>query len=109
MVAGCGDERRDDVAVATSQGHYLVALEMFVAAVTEVIATFLCRRRRAIAVNDCQIKQLVIMKPAYGASKDGIHATSGVPATKRSVDPRIVNLGQSFCIPADRQHFPLNW
>jgi hypothetical protein len=51
-VAGSGDERRDDVAVAITQSHYLVALEVLVATVPEVIAAFLCRRGRAIAVND---------------------------------------------------------
>ena len=106
-VAGSGDERRDDVAAAIAQGHHLVALEMFVAAVTEVIAAFLCRRRRAIAVNDRQIRQLVIIKPAYRGRKDGLHATSGLPAAKRTVDPRVVNLGQPFRMCADRQHFPL--
>jgi hypothetical protein len=47
------------------------------------------------------------MKPAYRARQDGIHATSGVPAAKRPVYARVVNLGQPFVIPADRQHFPL--
>jgi hypothetical protein len=58
-------------------------------------------------VNDRQIKQLVIMKPAYRARKDGIHATSGLPAAKRPVDPRVVNLGLPFVLLPDRQHFPL--
>jgi hypothetical protein len=106
-VAGSGNDRRDDVAVAIAQGHHLVAFEMFVAAVAEVIAAFLRRFGRAIAVNDHQIKQLVNMKPANRAGKDGIDTTHGLPATKRPVDPRVVNLGQSLSIPVDRQHLPL--
>ena len=106
-VAGSGDERRNDVAVAVAQGHYLVAFQMFVAAVTEVVAAFLRGRRRPIAVNDRQIKQLVMMEPAHRARKDGIHATICKPAAHRAVDTRIVNFGATCGIPFDRQHLPL--
>ena len=101
------DEGRDDIAVAIAEGHHLVALQMLVATVPEVVAAFLRRRRGAIAVNHCQVEQAVIMKPAHRASKDRIHATISLPATERPVDARMMDFGQAFCIPLDRQHLPL--
>jgi nitrate reductase beta subunit len=80
---------------------------MLVATVTEVVAAFLRGRCGASAVNDLQIQQAVIMKPAHRASKDGIGATIGLPATKHPVDARVVDFRTSFCIPFDWQHLPL--
>ena len=93
--------------MAIAEGYDLVALQMFVAAVSEVVAAFLRGRRGAIAMNDCQVKQAVVMKPAHRASKDGIHAAIGLPATKRSIDARVMNFWVTFCIPRDWQHLPL--
>ena len=96
-----------EIVVAIAQGHHLVAFQMLVAAIPEVIAAFLRGRCRAIAVNNRQIKQLVIVKPGNRTGKDGIDTTGALPAAKRPVDPRVVNLGQSLSIPVDWQHLPL--
>ncbi|WP_176079004.1 hypothetical protein, partial [Paraburkholderia tuberum] len=88
-VAGSADEWSNDVAVAIAQGHHLVALQMLVPAILEIVATFLRRRRGAVAVDDRKVKQLVLMKLLHRARKDGIDATIGLPATKRAVDARI--------------------
>ncbi|MBB5501258.1 hypothetical protein HDG37_005487 [Paraburkholderia sp. MM5384-R2] len=53
-VARSGDERRDDVAATIAEGHHLVAFQMFMTAVTEIVTAFFRRRRRAIAVNDAR-------------------------------------------------------
>ena len=95
-------EWRDDVAVPVAEGHDLVALEMLVTAVAEIVAAFFRRRRCAIAMNDRQIEQLVIIKPAHRAGKDGIHATVGLPAPHQPVDTRVLDFWTTFCIPFDR-------
>jgi hypothetical protein len=53
-------------------------------------------------MNDLEIEQLVIMKPAHQASKDGIHATVGLPAPHQPVDTRVVDFGATLGIPFDR-------
>jgi hypothetical protein len=58
-------------------------------------------------MNDRQIEQLAIMKPAHRAGKDGIHATVGLPAPHQPVDTRVVDFEAAFGIPFDRQHLPL--
>jgi len=36
-------------------------------------------------MNDFKFKQLIVVKPAHRAGKDGIDATLGLPAAKRPV------------------------
>jgi hypothetical protein len=100
-------ERRDDVALAIAEGDDLAALQMLVSAVAEVVSAFFCRRRRAVAVDDLQIQQLILMEPAYRARKDPLDAAIGLPAPHHPVDARVVDFRQPGCIAFDRQHFPL--
>lgn len=62
-------ERRDDVAVAVTKGDHLAAFEMLLPAIPEVVSAFLRSGRRAVAVNDGKLKQLVLMKSIYRARK----------------------------------------
>src|SRR5271167_3447556 len=63
-----------------AEGHDLVALEMFVSAVTQVVAAFLRRRGGAIAVNDREIQPPVLVKLAHRAGKNPLDAAIGLPA-----------------------------
>jgi hypothetical protein len=61
----------------------------------------------AVAVDDRQIKPLVIMESAYRARKDPVDAAIGLPAPHHPVDPRMVDFRQPLCIAFDLQHLPL--
>lgn len=80
---------------------------MLVPAVTEVVAAFLRGRRRAVTVNDPELKQRIVMKPAHRTGKDRIEATIGLPAPQRAIDARVMNFRTATGVPLDGQHLPL--
>ena len=84
-------ERRDDVTGAIAEGDDLAALEMLVSAIPEIVATFLRRSRRAVAVDDGRVEELVLMKLMYRARKDPVDAAIGLPAPHHPVDTRVVD------------------
>ncbi|MHB9841731.1 hypothetical protein Q8F57_043840 [Paraburkholderia terrae] len=90
-LAGRRYEWRDDVATAITEGHYLVALQMLVAAVTKVVAAFLRSSRSAVAMDDRQIEELVPMKLMHRTGKDPLDAAIGLPAPHHAVNARVVN------------------
>ncbi|KVC81140.1 hypothetical protein WL13_00530 [Burkholderia ubonensis] len=107
MIAGLTHIYRYDVAAAITEGHHLVALQMLVSAVTEVVAAFLRGRRRAVTVNDPKLKQRIVMKPAYRSGKNRIDATIGLPTPQRAIDARMMNFRTATGVPLDGQHLPL--
>jgi hypothetical protein len=54
----------------SQKGDHLAAFEMLVPAIPEVVAAFLRSGRRAVAVNDGKLEQLVLMKSIYRARKE---------------------------------------
>jgi hypothetical protein len=87
-------ERRDHVAIAVAEGH-------------DLVAAFLGARRRAVAVDDRDIKKRVLMKLHHRAGKDRVLAAIGFPPPPSAIDAGIVDLGTTFAILVDRQFLPL--
>jgi hypothetical protein len=78
-----------------------------VAAIAEVVAAFVRCGRRAVAVDDGKVQDLVLMKLMDRARKDPVDAAISLPAPHHPVDTRVVDFRQTFCIPFDRQHLRL--
>ena len=70
-IARARNNRRDHIAVAVAEGDDLVALHFLVPAETNVVAALFRCRRRAIAVDDRDIEEVVLMKPQHRACKKG--------------------------------------
>ena len=80
-------------AVAIAEGDNLAAFEMLTAAISEVVASFLRRGRRAVAVDDGKLEQLVLRKLMYRVRKNPLDAAIGLPASHHPVDTRAVDFG----------------
>src|ERR1700738_4427212 len=80
---------------------------MLVSAIPDVVAAFLRCSRRAVAVDDGKVQDLVLMKFMYRARKDPVDAAISLPAPHLPVDTRVVDFGAAFVISFDRQHHPL--
>jgi hypothetical protein len=98
---------RDHVAMAIAEGNDLVAFQVLMAAVPQIVASLLRCRGRAVAVNDREVEQLALMKLAHRAGKYLVDKAVGLPAPHRPIDPRVVDFWETFGIPFDRQHLPL--
>src|SRR3954447_21919824 len=85
----------------------LVAFQLFVAIKADVVATLLGGCRRAIAVNNGGIKQLVLMKLHHRAGKNGVDAAVCFPPPPSAIDAGVVDLRTTFAIFLDRQLLPL--
>ena len=68
-VARGRNEWRDHVAAAIAEGNHLVALEVLVSAASQVVAALLRGSGRAVAVNDREVEQPVLVKLAHRAGK----------------------------------------
>ena len=55
---------------------------MLVSAIPEVVAAFLRCSRRAVAVDDGNVQELVLMKLMYRARKDPVDAAISLPARR---------------------------
>lgn len=106
-VAWCCDERRDHVAVAIAEGDDLVAFQLLVPVEANVVAALLGGRRRAIAMDDRDIKTLVLVKLHHRAGKDGIHAAIVLPPAEGIIDPGVVDLRTALAILVNWQLLPL--
>ena len=80
---------------------------MLVSAIPEVAAAFLRCSRRAVAVDDGKVEELVPMKMIDRARKDPVDAAVGLPAPHHPVDARGVDFRPPLCIRFDRQHLLL--
>jgi hypothetical protein len=58
-------------------------------------------------VDDRDIKQLVLVKLHYRASKNGINAAIGLPSSEGTIDAGIVDFGTAVVAPFDWQLLPL--
>ncbi len=92
----CGYPQRplrcDHVAVPVAEDNRLIALNFLVTAKADVVAPFLGRGRRAIAMNDAQIQAIVLVKLQHRAFEDGVKTALGLPAPKDTIDARGVDL-----------------
>ena len=84
----------------------LVPTLMF-SSVPQIVASLLRCRGRAVAVNDREVEQRVLMKLAHRAGKDLVDTAVGMPAPHSPVDTRVVVFWETFGTPFDRQHLPL--
>lgn len=85
-------ERRDHVAMPVAEGDGLVAFDLLVTAEAEVVASFLRRCGRAIAMNDGDVKTIVLSKPEHRAFENGFKTAVRLPPPKGSIDPRVLDL-----------------
>jgi hypothetical protein len=106
IARGC-HERRDHVAVPIAEGDDLVALDLLVTAEAEVIASFLGRCGRAIALNDGGVQTIVLSKPEHRALENGIKTAIRFPPPKGAIDARVVDLRTALAILLDWQFLPL--
>ncbi|MCX4150907.1 MULTISPECIES: hypothetical protein [Paraburkholderia] len=74
----------------------------------KVVAVLLRGSGRAVAVDDREFKQPVLMKLAHRARKNRVDATIGLPSPQRPIDARVVDFRATFSIPFDRQRLPLS-
>ena len=61
-IAWCRNKRRDDITIAIAEGDDFVAFDLLVAAETDVVAAFLRRCRRTIAMDDSGVEKIGLMK-----------------------------------------------
>ena len=61
-IAGSLNKRRDHITTTIAEGDDLVAFHLLVSAKTYIVAAFLCRCRRAIAVDDGGVEEIALMK-----------------------------------------------
>jgi hypothetical protein len=85
----------------------LIALNILVTAIADVVAPFLGRGRRAIAMNGAQIQAIVLVKLEHRAFEDGVKTALGLPSPKGAVDACGVDLATPMPILLDGQVLPL--
>ena len=101
------NKRRDDIAIAIAEGDDLVAFDLLVPAEPDVVAAFLRRCRRTIAMDDSGVEKIGLMKHCHRTCKNGVKTAVRLPPSKRAVDARVMNFRTAFGIFFDRQFFPL--
>jgi hypothetical protein len=74
-----------------------------VTAKADVVAPFLGRCSRAIAMNDRQIEAIVLVKLEHRAFEDCVKTALGLPAPKDAIDARGVDLATPMLILLDGQ------
>ena len=77
------------------------------AAEAEVVAAFLGRCGRAIAMDDGDVQAIVLMKFEHRAFENGIKASVCLPSPKGAIDAGVVNLRTALAILFDGQLLPL--
>jgi hypothetical protein len=106
-VAWRRNERRDHVAVPIAEGDDLVALDLLVATEAEVVAAFLCRGRRAVAVDDVGVEQIGRMQRGDRTGEDPVKTALRLPVPEHPVNARVMNFRTAVPICCDRQFLPL--
>jgi hypothetical protein len=87
------DERRDDIAIAITEGHDLIALDLLVSVETDVVAALFCSRRRAIAMDDGHVEKAALVEPQHDDREDDIETAAGLPSAKGAINTGVVDLG----------------
>jgi hypothetical protein len=76
-------------------------------AVSQIVAAFLRGSGGAVAVNDREIEELVLMKLEHRAGKNLVEKAADLPTPHYPVNTRVVDFRQTVGIPFDWQHLPL--
>lgn len=92
MISRGGDKWRDDIAIAIAEGNDLVSFDLLVSVEPDVVAAFLRRCRRAVAVDDGNVEEVGMMKVQYRLGEDRLETTVGLPPSKGAIDTGIVDL-----------------
>ena len=106
-IAGRRNKRRNHIAIAIAESDDLVALHLLVPAEADVVAAFLRRCRRTIAMDDRGIEEIGFMKLQHRACKHGVKTAICLPLSKCAINARVVNFWMAFLIFFDRQLLPL--
>ena len=106
-IAGRRNKRRNHIAIAIAESNDLVALHLLVPAEADVVAAFLRRCRRTIAMDDRGIEEIGFMKLQHRACKHGVKTAICLPLSKCAINARVVNFWMAFLIFFDRQLLPL--
>ena len=106
-IAGCCNKWRNHIAIAIAESDDLVALHLLVPAEADVVAAFLRRCRRTIAMDDRGIEEIGFMKLQHRACKHGVKTAICLPLSKCAINARVVNFWMAFLIFFDRQLLPL--
>jgi hypothetical protein len=94
------DQGRDHIAVTNTagaaklcaEGNYLIVFEVFVPTVSEIVAAFLCRSRRLIAVDDADINLTLLVKVCHRPRKNCIKTALDFKPPKGAIDSGVVDL-----------------
>ena len=78
------NKRRNDIAIAIAEGDDLVAFDLLVPAEADVVAAFLRRCRRTIAMDDSGVEKIGLMKLAHRTCKNGVKTAVRLPPSKRA-------------------------
>jgi len=90
-----------------TESDNLVAFHLLVSAETDVVAAFLRRGRRTVAVDDGGVEKIGLMQLQHRAGKDGLKTAIRLPPSKCAINARVMNFWAAFLIFLDRQFFPL--
>src|SRR3954452_13738451 len=93
--------------MAVAEGDDLVAFQLLVSVEADAVATLLGRRRRAITVEDRDIKQIVLVKLHHRAGENSIDAAIGLPSPEGTINAGGVDFRTAVVIPVDWQLLPL--
>src|ERR1700682_3929197 len=107
VITGSCDKRRDDIAIPVTKGDDLIALDLLVSVEADVVAAFLRRRGRAIAVDDGHIEEVGLMEPQYHDRENDIETTVGLPSSKGAINTGIMDFREPSRVLCDRQFLPL--
>src|SRR5271166_635138 len=107
VISGSRDKRRDDIAVPVTEGYDLIAFDLLVSVEADVVASFLRRRGRAIAMDDGHVEKVGLTKPQYHDRENDIETAVGLPPSKSAINTGVMDLRTSFRILFNRQCLPL--
>jgi hypothetical protein len=79
-----------------AESDNLVAFHLLVPAKTDVVATFLRRCRRSIAMDDCGIEEIGLMKLRHRGRENGVKTAIRLPLSKNAINARVMNFGTAF-------------
>jgi hypothetical protein len=94
----------------TVKGLYCHSNVVVVAVATccrDVVAAFLRRRGRTIAVDDGHIEKIGLMEPQYHDRENDIETTVGMPSSKGAINTGIMDFREPSRVLCYRQFLPL--
>jgi len=74
--------RCDHIAIPVAESDDLIAFHFLMAAEPDVVATFLRRGCRPIAMDDRRVEKICLMKGRYRIRENGVKTAIGLPSLK---------------------------